>query len=317
MTTRVFSFILCGMLYSFFSPCFGQILALNQPLFTDDPFFNQSFIKANKIKSITGSISSKKVRDIIRSKGLDFHYEFNKKGKLIQQISSHLSSGIKDSTTVLYYYDEQNNIETKRKNDSYGFYAYHYSYDDQNQLISQTYCREENIFNSKYQFKLKSQFIISKDSFSYEKYDASQSKKKFYNVHGRLFKEQTNYFNEYGYLTEEYTKFIIGNNKKKTTYFYDENGRLSTKEIYINIAQDKKTTSKYTYDEIGNVLEIKEFKDGEQITSRQFLYDQKTMLLTAQIIQDVSTGFLRIIQYRYEFHNSTTTISELKKHLRE
>jgi len=296
---------------------YGQILELNQPLFTDEPFFNERFIKANKIKSITGSISSKKVRDIIRSKGLDFHYEFNKQGKLTHQISSHLSSGIKDSTTVIYHYNENNSLAIKRKNDSYGFFSYNYTYDQNNQLISQTYCRDENLYAAKNKFHLKSQFVISKDSFSYEKYDATQSKKKFYNVHGRLFKEQINYYDTYGYLIEEYTKFIIGNNKKKITYSYDENGRLSTKNTYINIAQDKKTTEEYSYDEIGNVLEIKVFSDGEQITSRQFLYDQKTMLLTAQIIQEVSSGFLRIIQYRYTFHNGLTTISDLKKNLRE
>ena len=155
----------------------GQILELNQPLFTDEPFFNQKFIKANKIKSITGSISSKKVRDIIRSKGLDFYYEFNNQGMLTMQLSSHLSNGIKDSTSVHYVYNQDNLLITKRKNDSYGFFSYHYLHNQADQIITQTYCRDENVYASKDMFELKSQFIISKDSFSYEKYDESQVKK--------------------------------------------------------------------------------------------------------------------------------------------
>ena len=66
----------------------AQILGVNQPLFSDLPFFNADFIKVNRIKSITGSISSKKVKDVIRSKGLKTHYTFNQDGRLNMQLSS-------------------------------------------------------------------------------------------------------------------------------------------------------------------------------------------------------------------------------------
>ena len=48
-------------------------------------------------------------------------------------------------------------------------------------------------------------------------------------------------------------------------------------------------------------LDIKTYNNDKHKTTKQFLYDSKTMLLTAQIIQDIETEFLRIIQYRYEF----------------
>lgn len=285
-----------------------QILDITQPLFTDAPFFNQTFIKQNKIKSITGSISSKKVRDIIRTKGLDYYYQFNENGTLKIQLSSHLSSGVKDSTTVNYTYDDKGLLSVKRKNDSYGFFSYNYIYDSDNNIILQTYCRDENKLNTKKAFELKKQYIISTDSFSYQKYDETQTKKYYYNGYKKVFKEQTNYYNEYGYLIEEYTKFIIGNNKKKLTYEYDEQGRLAKKHTYTNIAEGLKTTEVYTYDEIGNVLDIKTYNGDKHTNTKQFLYDSKTMLLTAQIIQDIETEFLRIIQYRYEFFNEETQL---------
>ena len=286
------------ILYASFG--FGQILDITQPLFTDEPFFNPTFIKQNKVKSITGSISSKKVRDIIRTKGLDYYYEFNDDGTLKMQLSSHLSSGIKDSTTVNYSYNPKGLLSTKRKNDSYGYFSYNYKYDESNNIVLQTYCRDENKLNSKKAFELKKQYIISTDSFSYKKYD-NQTKKLYYNGYKKVFKEQTNYYNQYGYLTEEYTKFIIGNNKTKLTYEYDEQGRLAKKHTFTNIANDSKTSELYTYDKIGNVLDIKTYHNDKHITTKQFLYDSKTMLLTAQIIQDIASEFLRIIQYRYEF----------------
>lgn len=281
--------------------CSGQILDINKPLFTEDPFFNTIFIKKNNILSITGSISSKKVRDIIRTKGLDYYYEFNKDGSLKMQLSSLFNGGLKDSTTVAYKYDSKGNITTKRKNDNYGFFSYNYTYDSADNIVLQTYCRDENKYKAKNKFELSKQYIIASDSFSYQKFDARQTKKIFYNGYGKIFKEQTNYYNEYGYLTEEYTKFLIGNNKKKVTYEYDENGRLYKKHTFTNIAEDKKTTEIYTYDEVGNILDIKTYNNDKHTNTKQFLYDNKTMLLTAQIIQDIETEFLRIIQYRYTF----------------
>ncbi|MDF1673880.1 MAG: hypothetical protein P1U41_10255 [Vicingaceae bacterium] len=286
----------------------GQILDITQPLFTDAPFFNPNFIKQNNVKSITGSISSKKVRDIIRTKGLDYYYEFNKNGSLKIQLSSHLSSGIKDSTVVNYTYNDKGLLSVKRKNDSYGYFSYNYKYNDDNNIILQTYCRDENKLNTKKNFELKKQYIISTDSFSYKKYDDTQAKKYFYNGYKKVFKEQTNYYNKYGYLIEEYTKFIIGNNKKKFTYEYDEQGRLSKKHKYTSIAEGSKTSEFYTYDEIGNVLDIKTYDNDKHTSTKQFLYDSKTMLLTAQIIQDIETEFLRIIQYRYEFFGEETQL---------
>ncbi len=301
--------------FIFFTCCLAtisnaQILGINKPLFSDLPFFNTEFIKTNNIKSITGSISSKKVRDIIRSNGLDYHYRFSEDGNLINQLSTHFSKGLKDSTIVSYEY-ENNNISVKRKSDSYGYYSYHYQYDDLKNIITQTYCRDENKFHAKNKFELKKEYIIVRDSFSYQKFGEEQTKKIFYNGYGKKFKEQINYYNEYGYLIEEYTKFIIGNSKKKLTYEYDENGRLFKKHIYANIAQGKKTTEVYSYDEIGNVLNIKYYNNETHVSTKQFLYDKKTMLLTAMIVEEKETAFLRIIKYRYTFFDGSTNFTEL------
>jgi len=288
----------------------AQILEINTPLFSDLPFFNTRFIRQNNVKSIKGSISSKKVRDIIRSNNLDYLYQFNTDGTLKSQLASHFSKGLKDSTVVSYTY-KNNNISLQRKSDSYGYYSYHYNYDAQNNIITQTYCRDENKLNSKKYFELKKQYIIVKDSFSYQTF-ATQTKKTFYNSYGKKYKIQTDYYDPLGYLVEEYTKFIIGNNKEKTTYEYDEIGRIHNKHVYTNISNNKKNTEVYSYDEIGNILDIKFYKENNHTSTKQFLYD-KNMLLSAMIIQDMDTEFLRIIKYRYTFYENTTENSELER----
>jgi len=292
----------------------AQILGINKPLFSDMPFFNTNFIKTNNIKSITGSISSKKVRDIIRSNGLDYYYEFRNDGKLQYQLSSHFADGLKDSTVISYAY-KNNNISIKRKSDSYGYYSYHYKYDNLNNIVTQTYCRDENKFEAKNKFELEKEYVIVTDSFSYQEFNAGQSKKIFFNNYGKKFKVQTNYFNTHGYLIEEYTKFIIGGNKQKLTYEYDEKGRLYKKHIYSSIAKNKKTTEIYSYDEIGNILDIKYFNLNIHTSTKQFLYDRKTLLLSALIIQDIETKFIRIIKYRYTFFDGSTNFTELNDSL--
>jgi len=278
----------------------AQILEINKPLFSDLPFFNTRFIRQNKVKSITGSISSKKVRDIIRSKGLDYYYQFGKDGKLKTQLSSHFYKGSKDTTTHHFTYDSLARITIKRESDLNGYCSYHYNYDKLNNIITQSYCRDENKFNSKAKFELKKQYIIKTDSFTYKKLSDTQSQKTFYNDYGIKFKTQTNYYDSLGYLIEEYSKFIIGNNKEKTTYEYDEIGRIFKKHTYINIAKNTKNTEEYHYDEIGNILDIKYYKAEKHTSTKQFLYDGN-MLLSAIIIQEMETEFLRIIKYRYTF----------------
>jgi|GEM_PF-283661 len=282
----------------------AQLLEINKPLFSDEPFFNSLFIQENKIKSITGSRSSKKIQDIIRSKGLDFYYEFNEKGNLSKQIATFLINGVnKDTNIITYEYNNTGSLVLKRKSDNYGFYSYHYQLDSLNRIIKQTYNREENIYACKGSFKLCQQYKISSDSFSYKKIDTTQIKKIFYNNYGKPFKQQMRYYDEFDYLTEEYTKFIIGNKKSRIKYHYDENGRLIKQDHHSYLTENNKITTTYEYDNYGNILFIKTYNNEQHTTTKQFLYDKKTMLLTAQLIQDIASEFIQIVQYEYTFYD--------------
>jgi YD repeat-containing protein len=286
----------------------AQILDLNKPLFSDEPFFNSNFIRLNKIKSIKGSRSSKKVKDIIRTKGLDFYYEFNTAGNLTMQISTfHDPKLRKDTNVINYYYDKTNNLTLIRKNDTYGYYSHEYSYDKSGGINKQTYCREENLCDAKNYFQLGNRYVIMSDSFSYQQLSDKQIKKTFYNNYKKPYKEQIDYNNELGYLTEEYTKFLIGNKKHKTTYQYDEKGRVIKIITNADLNTPDTSTEEFYYDELGNILEIKIYENSTYKISKQFLYDKKTFLLTAQLIQEVETEFIKIIQYQYTFYSGEST----------
>lgn len=286
----------------------SQILDINKPVFAEEPFFNSQFIQKNKIKLITGSRSSKKVKDIIRTKGLDYYYEFNTQGYLTKQMSTfHNQIEKKDTNVIIYYYNNKNLIETVRKTDSYGYFSNHFLYNDSNKVISQTYCRDENHCDFKGEFDLAKQYIINTDSFAYETQGEFMQKKQFFNKYNKVYREEFFYFNDLGYLREIYSRYIIGNKRNKTLYEYDEKGRVG-KIIYIDdVSSSNQESEVFIYDDLDNLLEIKYYHNEKWKTSKQFLYDKKTYLLTAQLIQDIETEFIQIIQYQYVFYTGETT----------
>jgi|6_EtaG_2_1085325.scaffolds.fasta_scaffold34657_2 hypothetical protein len=280
----------------------AQLLDANKQLFDEDPFFNEKFIKINKIKSIKGSWSSKKVKDIIRKKNVDFYYEFNENGMLQQQYSTFLSQNIKKDTSVIAYtYNSESKIIVKRKTDNNGFFSLTYDYDAKGNLLKETYAREENASNTKNDFSLKKQYIIKTDSFHFEKLSKNQEKITYYNSYGKSYKETFYYYDELGYLSEVYTKYLIGNKKSKITYQFNETGRLGERTTHADLNKNLIKKEQFIYDEIGNLMEIKTYENDEYKTSTQFLYD-KNMLMTAQLTKVIATEFLTIIQYEYNFY---------------
>jgi len=280
----------------------AQLLDANKQLFDEEPFFNEKFIKINKIKSIKGSWSSKKVKDIIRKKNVDFYYEFNENGMLQQQYSTFLSQNIKKDTSVIAYtYNSESKIIVKRKTDNNGFFSLTYDYDAKGNLLKETYAREENASNTKNDFSLKKQYIIKTDSFHFEKLSKNQEKITYYNSYGKSYKETFYYYDELGYLSEVYTKYLIGNKKSKITYQFNEIGRLGERTTHADLNKNLIKKEQFIYDEIGNLMEIKTYENDEYKTSTQFLYD-KNMLMTAQLTKVIATEFLTIIQYEYNFY---------------
>ena len=109
-------------------------------------------------------------------------------------------------------------------------------------------------------------------------------------------------YNALGYLTSEIKKLIINNKKTTIIYTYNSHGLLASKEI-SNSQQKyniKKTT--FLYDKLGNLIELNYFKNDKHVTHKEILYDEKTFLLKALIVQDVETNFIKIVKFKASFY---------------
>ncbi len=282
----------------------AQMLDTRKPLFRDDPFFNDAFIAQNGIQRIHGKVSTKREMEVIKKTDREVWYEFDKDGKLIKQVAVEIKLGKHKDTIYTYYeYFPSGLLKCKRSSDVDGFFSYNFTYDDQGRITQRSYARDINSGSNKNDFKLGKQIVITKERYTYEKIDKLQVKKFHYNNLDRVYKEEIIQKDKYGYLTGTNAKFVIGNHRHYFTYTYNKEGRLKRKTEVVRMfnSEDKEYT--YTYDEVGNLSEQNMYKDTQHLSMKQFLLDKKTYLIEAQLIKDVPSNIITIIQYDYQFFN--------------
>ena len=297
---KIFNLSFFFLLYVYTIP--AQLLDNSScKVFSDEPFFSQEFIKNNGIKKITGEISTKKNLQVIEQRNLITNYEFDKQGRLIKQYRSFDgNSNRKDTTFIHYYYTPKNQIKTQRTSDSYGFFSDNFEYDDKGNIITKTYCRDENIGKNKKEFKLGKQHVIVKETYAHESTDSTHSKITF-NNYGKKYLVVTKHYNKDGYLTKEVKKLTINKKKSIIKYEYDDKGNISKRTVYPNFNKPENTATVYQYDELGNLEYIDEYTNGKKITHKEIIYNKSTLLMKAMIIQDIETNYIKIIKYSYEY----------------
>ena len=269
--------------------------------FSDEPFFNSKIVQVNSLKSLHGIVSTKKELSAIKNTGKVLHFEFNKQGELKNQYSTFYRQKKKDTTYIFYEYESQGQLVTKRTNDVNGFYSYNYSYNDEKLLIKKTYCRDENAIKSRTNFVLKKQYVIINEEYNYKKEGASLVKNILNN--NKLPYQSVEYkYDPLGYLVSETKKLLINNKKSIINYTYNEHGLLDSKKIIKDLKKDTFRKINYKYDSLGNLIELNEYNNDKHTTHKEILYDEKTYLLKALIIQDVETNFIKIIKFKASFY---------------
>ena len=196
-------------------------------LFTETPFFNEKYIRSVNLKSIIGTISSKKELGAIKKSGKKEAYIFNKKGNLIIHYLSNNTKSKTDTVFTFYEYNKENKNSVMRVSDSYGFYSYTKNYDSTSRLVNQVYSREKNASKSKMNFKLEERYIIFEESYQYSFQDSVQIVTTL-NSNGRPYKIEKKFYDMLGYLTKSTTKLLISNKTKYELYHYNDRGFLKS-----------------------------------------------------------------------------------------
>lgn len=281
----------------------AQLLDASQPLFTDEPFFNIQMVKEQKIKSISAEMFYKRDYEKMNSRGTFIQYNFDERGRLINQVSTFKKYGGLTDTAIIYYeYDNKDRLITKRKGDSFGFYSLNYEYDDSSNVTKETYCRDINASPWQIDFRLEKQFPIAVETFENNYLTPSQAKVKFLNNLGIAYKEMMVYKDKKGRVTEKFGRLIMTSKADKISFEYDAFDHVVKRTEFSDVGGEKKIEFVYKYNEGGLITEVEKLKNNVQVEYSEFLFEPGSPLFTAKLTRDLETKLIDVVKYQYGYY---------------
>lgn len=270
--------------------------------FTDVPFFNKEFIKNNKIKTLKGTYTYKKMGDILRNSEYIVDFEFNREGELIQGYETKKYENTIDTLVSSYGYNKAGKLEYKRDKDHRGFFSVHYQYDEKGRVIREEYRRDIDSVNSAIAPSFERSTIINFETMTYQDY-SNQSKKIVSNNYGFPYLEEISYFHpELGYLVSKEERLKMTYETKKTTYDYTSKGWISKINIVSSANSNANQEVVFKYDEAGNVIAKEIYKNGDYLIDIQIIYNSKTGLISYLLSRDVKSNFITILKFnQYDY----------------
>lgn len=265
--------------------------------FTDKPFFNQEFIRDNKLKTLKGQFTYKKPGEVMRTTEFNYVYTFDSLGRLNSSFETRNDDGTVDTTWNVYLYTEDNQLKEHKRGDGKGFTSTIYEFDDQNNTIRESYIRE--YLDT---LGILQKTTLNSETMMYEKFD-HQLKKTVYNSYDLPYLNEFRYYSELGYLTEKEERLMMTFGVSTTKYEYNEKGFISAIKTYQYGIETPTEETIFTYDENGNLLEKHYYRNGVFITELELIYNSKSKLLTYVITRDIATNFIMILGFKdYEFY---------------
>jgi hypothetical protein len=319
----------------------AQSLLVPSPATAFSPMleFNTEFVKTQKIKTITFDIIDKKDFAVAEDKNLVNYYEFNAHGQLTRfyyttivktlekeyhsQPVYHrhrlVSAGhsyfrneyVYDTISTIYMYDTNNNLKMKRYNDGTYYEARYYSYDAKNRLTKEKRFKETNNGDSRNNFVLGTQVLISEDSFQYVDITPLQYKQICLNSENRPYKEIVVNKDTAGHVVstnEHYTVAWIVQNAE----FKYENGILASAEFKGNANGDVLLRSTYECDSANCIYTEKQFRNDILLKEISYVTERNAKFLNSFIVRDPVAKTMRIVKLYYTYFPDKLRGSEPK-----
>ena len=226
-------------------------------------------------------------------------YEFDDAGKLVL---ANLSVGEKTIAVITPEYDEKGNIVKVTTLAKGKTYTQVYEYDDQNRVNAAT--RHKYFFDDSGAFFVSSAILDCE--YSYDKEDRV-IEEIIYSGSSIAYTKMTYMYNKKGFLVEKIRTIVItqgvygqSNPTERTTYTYDENGKLISESF---MGKDKE----YFYDDNGYLIKETE-KVGKYLYERVYVNDENGRHISVEITEMKNgepIGDPEIVTYNYEYNYET------------
>ncbi|MEY4991528.1 MAG: hypothetical protein RI948_394 [Bacteroidota bacterium] len=298
MEERIIGFALVRV-YLLFLWCFCAVglhaqFILNQEgqAFGTTPFFNDSLIAAQHIRTIDGFYTYKKGTEAFKPSPDTFRYTFNQKGQLIASMEILQKGAAKDSIFHHYGYFENGQLRLHRYAAYGGAISEHYTYDSLARLVSIALYRD--VYDHR-KDTLLSSVKMRTETLRYHT-DKPQNYTR-YNNYQKPYIEVSKGFDDENYLRSITTYYRISQNSENTKFSYNQTGLLANKAAFTDTAQVAFEEWRYRYDQWGNLIEMHRYENGVFLTDYQIVYDYKTGFLGSLIKKDVRTDQLSILRF--------------------
>lgn len=287
--------------------------------------FNTSFIKQQKVKSITFDIIDKKDFEAPVDRNLTHFYEFDSIGLLkrfyyttivktiekeyhtepVYRKRRKISSGsvyfkneyVYDTISTVYIY-QNTNLILKRYNDGTYYESRYYNYDAKNRLSKERRVKETNLSSDKSNFILGSQTVISEDSFQYLDITPRQYKQICLNSENRPYKEIIFNLDSVGNVISKNESYTVAWIIQNVIYTYNKN-RLASATFKGNANGDVVLKTTYEYDDMNCIYTEKQYKNDVELKEISYVTEKANQRLNSFIIRDPIKKNMRIVKLLY------------------
>lgn len=276
---------------------------LVQPHSTDPDalYFNERFIMRNRVAAISGERMVKPDGRPMRTEAARYLYRFDAQGRMTYANNSFGSPGTgRDTTSTTYTFDPHGNQESRLCNDLAGHFKYRTEHDSLGRPVRETYSRIENLGTDRYNLVPGATIEISDEHFRYTTINDTCWRKTYYNYLDLPYREETFTRNSHGYLLEIEDRYLISQRRSRTTFTYDEGGRLASRADQRDLSKPDLVRRAWVYDKAGNIISGDLWHGDRHKHHEEYLYEEQSMLLKARLRKDIETGLIHVIRYRTE-----------------
>ena len=262
------------------------------------PVFNAKYIKQKRIKEIKATFFTKKTGDIMRESPKYTVVEFDLLGRLVLNKEVSKSGAYTDVNHVEYVYNVKGLVSKERKKIGSNWKVTDYFYDTTGQVIKEEYHLETVLFSDDgYSIE---DTLLDYETSRYKQYP-NQKKRIVYNSYGSPYLDIIYYYNNANQIIEIGKKLKMTSEINETKLFYNNKNQIDSLVFFSSLTPDETESVYFTYDKHGNILDKKLYVNNKLIYRIEFVYNEKTGMLSSILKQEISTNFLSIIRFETKY----------------
>ena len=266
--------------------------------FDQFPVFNPKYIKQKRIKEIKATFFTKKTGDIMRESPKFTVVEFDLLGRLVIHKEVSKSVDYTDVNHLEYSYNTKDLLAREKKKLGNNWKVTDYFYDTIGQVIKEEY-HLETIFFSDEGYSIQDS-LLDYEISRYKNY-SNYKKRIVYNSYGNPYLDIMYYFNKSNQIIEIAKKLKMTSEINETKLFYNQKNQIDSLVFFSSLFPKETESVYFTYDKYGNIIDKKIYINQKLIFRIDFVYNNKTGMLSSILKQEIASNFLSIIRFETKY----------------